>query len=146
MRAVLPLAVLGLAACDGPLEELFPPRFYSFDRAGITYEARAQFDPFEMGWFVRILSIEAPLEAEDVEIATRIAEADLGPLLCDGNALDVEPGGVWNPLAGSQVAYMEDLDAWHLVGRCTDAPPPPDVFPAQAVWPGAGQLQEVAEE
>jgi hypothetical protein len=127
MRALMPLAVLALAACDPPLEEVFPARFYSFEQDGIVYEARAQFDPFEHGWFLRVTSIEVPMEADDLDLAVSLAENAVGPLVCDGDALDVEPGGVWNPLAGGQVEFLEYLDTFQLVGRCTDQPPVPGV-------------------
>ena len=125
MRALLPLAVLALAACDPPLEELYPPRFYGFDRAGITYDVRAQYDPFARKWFTRVMSIERPLELDDAALASALVERDLGRELCEGNLLDVEPGEVWNPLAGDRVEFLEDLGAWHLVGSCTDTPVPP---------------------
>ena len=127
MRPFMPLAVLALAACDPPLEDMFPARFYSFEREGTVYEARAQFDPFEHGWFLRITSIERPLEVGDLELALALAKNGVGPLVCDGNALEVEPGGVWNPLAGDQIEFLDDLGTYQLVGRCTDEPPVPGV-------------------
>ncbi|HET7410961.1 MAG TPA: hypothetical protein VFJ13_12255 [Paracoccaceae bacterium] len=132
MRAFLAVCLLTLAACDPPLEEVFPARFYSFDRGGIVYETRAQFDPFEHGWFVRVTSIQDPLEADDLDFALALTETDLGPLICGGNALDVEPGEVWNPLAGDQVEFLDDLDSFQFVGRCTGAPPAPGVVAVRA--------------
>lgn len=133
MRALLPLAVLAMAACDPPLEELYPPRFYAFDRDGITYDVRAQYDPFARKWFTRVMSIERPLDADDGAFATALVEQDLGPQLCGGDYLAVQPGEVWNPLAGDRVEFLEDLGAWHLVGACSDIPAPPA---AVAVVPG----------
>ena len=123
MRALLPLGVLVLAACDPPLDELYPARFYAFETDGITYQVRAQYDPFERGWFTRVTSIERPLHADDLAFATGLVENDLGPLVCDGNVLDVEPGDIWNPLAGDQIEFIEGPGSFQLVGRCGDAPP-----------------------
>ena len=128
--AVLPLAVLALAACEPPLEELFPPRFYTFEHEGIAYGVRAQYDPFERGWFTRVTSIELPLDADDLEFAVAMVENQVGPLVCGGMRLDVEPGDIWNDWAGNQVEFLEDVGAWQLVGRCSDeAPVVVAVFP-----------------
>ena len=132
MRVFMALCLLTLAACDPPLEEVFPARFYSFDRDGIIYETRAQFDPFEHGWFVRVTSIQSPLGPNDLDFALSIAENDLGPHICDGNALGVEPGNVWNPAAGDQIEYLAGLGTYSLVGRCTDEPPAAGVVAVRA--------------
>ncbi len=118
MRCLMPLAVLALAACDPPGQELFPPRFYSFEREGIAYDMRAQYDPFEVGWFVRVWSLEVDLDARDQASTIQIVEQDLGPRLCGGEQLLVEPGGVWNPLAGDQIEQLPDFAGWQFVARC----------------------------
>ncbi len=134
MRVLLPLAVLALAACDPPMGELFPPRFYTFDRDGIAYDVRAQYDPFAMSWFTRVTSIERPLEADDEGLATALVEQDLGREVCGGNMLAVRPGEVWNPMAGDRVAFLEDLGSFQLVGRCSSTPAPPPVMSVISPW------------
>ena len=118
MRRLMPLAVLALAACDPPLTEITPPRFYSFEREGIAYDMRAQFDPFEWGWFVRVWSLEVPLDLRDQGRVIQVVEQDLGPRLCGGEQMVVEPGEVWNPLAGDQIERLPDFGGWQFVARC----------------------------
>ena len=118
MRRLMPLAVLALAACDPPLTEITPPRFYSFEREGIAYDMRAQYDPFEMGWFVRVWSLEVALDTRDLARTMQIVEQDLGPRLCGGEQMLVEPGEVWNPLAGDQIQQLPAYAGWQFVARC----------------------------
>lgn len=135
MRAFLPLCLLMLAACDPPLEEVFPARFYSFDHNGLTYEARAQFDPFKHGWSVRMTSIQHPLEPRDMEFAVALAENELGPQLCGGNALEVETGEAWGAMAGRQILYLDGPETFMFVGSCTSAPPEPGIVVVRADAP-----------
>ena len=118
MRRLLPLAVLALAACDPPMSELTPPRFYSFEREGIYYDLRAQFDPLVLGWFVRVWSIEVPLDARDQAIAMQIVEQDLGPRLCGGEPMRIRQGNVWNPRAGDRIEYLPTFSGYQFVARC----------------------------
>lgn len=119
MRRLLPFAlVLLLPACDPPMEEILPASYHTVDRGAVRYEVRAQFDPFERGWFVRVFSIQDPLGLDDVDLATSIVEEDLGPRVCDGGQLHVDPGEVWNPLAGDEMTYLVGLDTWQFVARC----------------------------
>ncbi len=118
MRRLMPLALVALAACDPPMTEITPPRFYSFESGGIDYDVRAQFDPLEWGWFVRVWSLEVPLDFRDEARAIQVVEQDLGPRLCGGEPMLVEPGEVWNPLAGDQVEFLPDFAGWQFVARC----------------------------
>ncbi len=118
MRRLLPLAVMALAACDPPMTELTPPRFYTFEREGISYDMRAQFDPFVRGWFVRVWSIEVPMDARDEAIAKQLVEAQLGPRLCGGEPLRIEPGRVWNGQAGDGIEVLPDFPGYQFVARC----------------------------
>ena len=118
MRRLMPLAVLALAACDPPMTELTPPRFYSFEREGIIYDMRAQFDPYEWGWFVRVWSLEVDLDNRDLAGAMQVVEQDLGPRLCGGDQMVVEPGEVWNDLAGDQIQQLPEFGGWQFVARC----------------------------
>lgn len=122
MRALLPLAVLALAACDPPLEELHSPRYYTLERGGVPYEARAQFDPFERGWFIRVTSLVSPLEIENQAVVFAAVQEGLAPQLCESGALAIKQGDVWNPLAVKEVLFLPDLGAFQLVGRCSDRP------------------------
>lgn len=118
MRRLLPLAVIALAACDPPMSEITPPRFYSFEREGISYDLRAQFDPLVWGWFVRVWSIEVPVDARDEARAIQIVEQDLGPRLCGGEQMLIKPGRVWNGLAGDHIDYLQDFAGYQFVARC----------------------------
>jgi hypothetical protein len=118
MRRIMPLALVALAACDPPMTELFPPRFYGFEREGISYDLRAQYDPFESGWFVRVWSLETDLDARDLARTVQIVEQDLGPRLCEGDQMLVEPGEVWNPLAGDEIEPLPAFGGWQFVARC----------------------------
>jgi hypothetical protein len=118
MRRLMPLAVVALAACDPPMEEITPARYYSFEREGINYDLRAQFDPLEWGWFVRVWSLEVVLDGRDLARATQIVEQDLGPRLCGGEQMLVEPGEVWNDLAGDEIEQLPAFGGWQFVARC----------------------------
>lgn len=124
MRAVLPLCLLvALAACDPPLEQVFPTHVEQVERAGTTYQTRAKFDPFAARWTVRVSSAEAPLEAGDLDRAEGVAENAVGPLICDGSALAAEPGGAW----GDESGALTDAHTFAFTGHCTDMAPQPGV-------------------
>lgn len=141
MRAFLPLAVLVLAGCEPPLQELFPPRFYSFEEDGITYNLRAQYDPFVRGWFTRVTSVERPLNADDLVFALGMVENRLGPLVCEQMRLDVDQGDIWNDWAGNRIEFLEDLGTYQMVGRCSDEP-----AVVVAVFPEPGETTAVIVE
>lgn len=119
----LGLALMLLAACDPPLDPIFHAKFHSFERDGVVYETRSQFDPFERGWFIRALSIQQPLTVADRDFTLQLVSDQLGPLLCSGNAMKVLSGTSWNKFAGYRTSYLEDPGVFQLVGRCTSAPP-----------------------
>jgi hypothetical protein len=118
MRSLVPLALLTLAACDPPMEEITPARYYYFERENVAYDVRAQYDPLVAGWFVRVWSLEYDLDFRDKGRAIQIVEQDLGPRLCGGGQMEVRPGDIWNGLAGDRIQYMPDLAAWQFVASC----------------------------
>lgn len=118
MRSLLPFAVIALAACDPPATELTPPRFYTFEREGISYDLRAQFDPFVWGWFVRVWSLEVPMDARDLAVALQIVEQDLGSRLCGGEPMTIRPGDVWNGQAGERIQYLPAFAGYQFLARC----------------------------
>lgn len=122
MRALLPLAVLALAACSPPMQELYPARFYSFARDGVPYELRAQYDPFERGWFVRVNSLTGPLPLASQGVVMAMMQENLAPAICDSGALAIKQGHVWNQFAAEEVLFLPELGAWQVVGRCADLP------------------------
>lgn len=119
---LLGFALTALAACDPPLDPIFDAKFHSFERDGIIYETRSQFDPFERGWFIRALSLQRPLTLADRDFTLQLVSDQLGPLLCSGNALDVLDGTSWNRFAGYRTSFL-DGGVFQLVGRCTNDPP-----------------------
>ncbi len=118
MRRLLPLAVMALAACDPPMTELTPPRFYTFDREGVSYDMRAQFDPFVWGWSVRVWSIEVPMDARDVAVAMQLVEQDLGPRLCGGEPMRINPGADWDGLTGDHIQFLPTFPGYQFRARC----------------------------
>ena len=118
MRRLMPIALLALAACDPPMTEITPPRFYSFESEGVDYDLRAQFDPLEWGWFVRVWSLELPLDLRDQARAMQVVEQELGPRLCGGEQMVIDPGDVWNPLAGDEIEFLPAYGGWQFVARC----------------------------
>ena len=137
MRVLLPLAVMALAACDPPLEELYPSRFYTFSHATVPYEMRAQWDPFERGWFIRVTSLTYPLTLQTEPAVLSAIQQGLAPELCEGRALAIKQGDVWNPFAVKEVLLLPNLGAFQFVGRCSDVP----VLPAEtAIFAPSGAL------
>lgn len=126
IRRLLPLAVLALAACDPPLEELYPPRFYTLSHATVPYEVRAQYDPFERGWFIRVTSLMYPLEFHTAPFVLSVLQEGLAPEICGEQALAIKQGDVWNPFAVKEALFLPDLGAFQFVGRCSDVPVMPE--------------------
>lgn len=122
---LLGLALSLLAACDPPLDPIFHAKFHSFERDGVVYETRSQFDPFERGWFIRVVSIQRPLTIADRDFTLQLVSNELGPLLCSGNAIAVLSGTSWNKLAGYRTSFLKGPGVFQLVGRCTSNPPEP---------------------
>lgn len=123
------LALTLLAACDPPLDPIFHAKFHGFERDGVVYETRSQFDPFQAGWVIRALSIQQPLTIADRDFTLQLVSDQLGPLLCSGNALDVLSGKSWNSLVGYQTSFLEGPGVFQLIGRCTSNPPSSEPLP-----------------
>ena len=125
MRALMPLAVLALAACDPPFEERFPSRFYTISHHTVPYEMRAQYDPFERGWFIRVTSLTHPLELSSEPSVLAAIQQQLAPSLCESGALAIRQGEVWNPFTVKEVLFLPELGAFQFVGRCSEVPVTP---------------------
>ena len=51
-----PLMLLALAACDAPLEQVYPRRTMVVEHQAVTYRLRAQYDPVQFAWFASVWS------------------------------------------------------------------------------------------
>jgi len=116
--AALGAAGLALAACSSPLEELYPVQRYVFEQDGRTYDVRAQWDPFERGWFTQTALRHGRLEPGDRTRVFALVQQTLGPQLCEGNPLEVTPELVWTRHGQWTVRYLPEIGTWHLVGEC----------------------------
>jgi hypothetical protein len=126
MRAALMvLPLLGLAACDPPFEQTWPPETFSFDRDGRVLEVRAQYDPVEGGWFTRVTNAAGRLERADQAMVMDLVQTQVGPELCDGQPLVAKAGEVWNARSGwsnnpakGRTHYMATNGEWQIVANC----------------------------
>lgn len=142
MRALLPLAVLALAACDPPMQELYPPRYYTLSHATVPYEVRAQWDPFERGWFIRATSLRGPLDFASAPYVLSVIQRDLAPAICEEQALAIRHGEVWNPFNVKEALFLPSLGAFQFVGRCSGVPVTPDQI---SIFAPDGALIAVAD-
>lgn len=118
MRWTIPLIFLGLAACDAPLEEAFPPQSFSFAQDGRTMDVRAQFDPLEYGWFVRVSDRNGRLELTDRPGVLTLVTQQVGPDLCEGAGMDLRPGNVITGFGAPRERYLPSIGEWQFVATC----------------------------
>lgn len=114
MRQVIPLVFLALAACDAPMEELWPRQNFAFDRDERTYEVRVQYDPFELGYYARVWWPGGPLTAADGPAAIAVVEEQLGPELCNGGRLSSRTRGE----SGQAGLLLAQMGQWEIFARC----------------------------
>ena len=119
-RAGLALAALGLlAACDPPLQELYPQERALLSIEGRDYVLRGQFDPFQRAYYTEVLPLHGPMDALAREEAIRLVEEGFGARLCgEGRRLRVADG-VWGFVTDPQpVTEFESRGGWQIVARC----------------------------
>ena len=119
MTRYLPLIALFLAACSSPFEEFLPAETHTFKSGTRTYVVRAQYDPFERGWFARVsLPNGMRLEPDDRAAVLNVVQDQLGPKVCDGEKLEVVPEVIWTRHGGKTIHYLPQIGMWQLVGTC----------------------------
>ena len=119
MSRLIPLVILLVAACDAPLEHIYPRENMNIYRDGIHYRVRAQFDPIQYEWFTRVWSPNKRLGEEDREIVFDLVEGEVGPKLCEGQRLKIEDGETWHKWTGPKIELAKDIGEWRLIGACT---------------------------
>ena len=120
MKRFLPLIVLGLAACDPPLEQQYPPQAMEFKHNDHVLDVRLQKDPIA-GWTARIASRYHKLAEEDREAMIALVESQIGPKVCtDSRPIVVTDEETWHGQT-STVMYMGNLGIWRIVGSCEGA-------------------------
>ena len=118
MRRLLSLILLGLAACDAPLEQQFPRQAMMFEHEDHILDVRLQKDPFE-GWTARIASRHAMLAEDDRDAMVALVEDQIGPKVCtDARPIKVTDEKTWHRQS-STVMYLGDLGIWQIVGNCS---------------------------
>lgn len=115
---LLSLALLLLAACDPPKQEFSPARYYTVRHDNVPYGMRAEFDPLAAGWFIRVAALSGIFDLVDPQEAIAFVEDEMSPRLCGGGRLSIEPGEIWNPLAGDRITPMPTLPGWQFLARC----------------------------
>ena len=119
MRRLIPLVMaLPLAACDAPMEEVWPLHSYAIEHGGRVYNVRAQYDPFELGYYVRVWAAAGELNVSDGPAVVAAVEEGLGPELCNGGRLDHTRSGVFSHPEGSTGLFMPELATWELLASC----------------------------
>ncbi|MEM7056886.1 MAG: hypothetical protein AAF557_04810 [Pseudomonadota bacterium] len=119
MIRILPLIAMLLAACDQPLQELYPAERHTIETEQRTYLVRAEYDPFERGWFALVSVPDGGrLEPDDRFAVFDVVQNKLGPKVCDGAALEVKPEKIWTGHGAKSIRYMPVNGEWQLLGRC----------------------------
>ena len=118
MRRLIPLIALAFAACDAPMEELWPRQNFAFDRDGRTYDVRVQYDPIEFGYYARVSWIGGKLTFQDRAAAIAVVEEQLGPELCNGGRLDHSAQGAFSHREGQPGQFLPDMGEWEIFTRC----------------------------
>ena len=117
LTALISLVVLG--ACSPLPEEVWPAETHTFTTDKRTYQVRAEFDPFEMGWFARVsVPNGGRLEPDDRFDVFDVVQKQLGPKVCEGANLTVEPEPLWTGHGGKSIRYLPVVGEWQLMGRC----------------------------
>ena len=118
MKRLLSLIVLGLAACDAPLEQQFPRQAMMFEHEDHILDVRLQKDPFE-GWTARIASRHDKLAEGDRDAMIALVENTIGPKVCtDARPIKVTDEKTWHRQS-STVMYLDHLGVWQIVGSCS---------------------------
>jgi hypothetical protein len=120
MRRFVPFIVLALGACDAPFEELYPAETFTFGEGSETIDVRAQYDPLERAWFTRSSSRFGKLTVKQRFEIFDLVEQKVGPKLCEGKPLKVEPEKIWSGHGATTIRYLPEIGAWQLVGECAD--------------------------
>ena len=120
MKRFAPLVLLGLAACNAPLEEQFPRQNMTFEQEDHILDVRLQKDPFE-GWTARIASRHDKLAEDDRDAMIALVENTIGPKVCkDAGPIQVVDEKTWHRQS-STVMYLGHLGVWQIVGSCSGA-------------------------
>ena len=114
-----PLCLMVLIGCADVREHVYPDQTLTFRRDENIYAVDLKFHPAGANWVARVWSIHRDLTAEDRDLVFDLVEHDVGPVLCDGDPLQVEPGARLNPLSGEGVMYFPTIGEWRLIGSCT---------------------------
>ena len=118
MRA-LPLIAVMLAACSPLPDELWPAETHTFQEGERTILVRARWDPLERGWFTRLrVPNGGRLEPDDRAAVFDLVQNKLGPKICDGQPLEVEPEKIWSGHDATTIRYLPVNGEWQLVGTC----------------------------
>ena len=117
---ILPLMAIVLAGCSSPIEELYPTEKHVFKTGAETFHVKAQYDPFERGWFARVsVPNGGRLEPDDRFKVFDLVQKQLGPKVCDGLMLEVKPEQIWTGHGGKSIRYLPVNGEWQFLGRCT---------------------------
>lgn len=120
MIRFIPLVAVLLVACSPLPQELYPAEKHTFEADDRTYLVRAEYDPFERGWFAKVSRPDGlRLEPDDRFAVFDVVQNKLGPKLCEGTALEVKPEKIWTRHRGKSIRYLPGNGEWQLLGRCT---------------------------
>lgn len=120
MKRFVPLIVLALGACDAPFEEQYPRQTFTFGEGIETIDVRVQYDPLERAWFTRSSSRFGKLTDKQRFEIFDLVEQKVGPKVCEGKPLKIEPEEIWSRYDATTIRYLPQLGVWQLVGECAD--------------------------
>lgn len=118
MRLLIPLILLGLTACDAPMEELAPPTDLSYTMDGEPLDVIAQFDPWHYAWFVHFSKRHTRLEEDDLAALEVLMRERIGPSVCEGRPMKVVNGNVIFDSGAPRVRYLPTNGEWKVVATC----------------------------
>lgn len=117
--ALAALAAGLVAACDPPLETLYPPERALLTVDGRDYRVTGRFDPFQRAWYANVTPAHGTMDALSREAAEALVADGFGPQVCgEGGRLAPVPG-VWGFVTDAQPATPRpSLGGWQIVARC----------------------------
>lgn len=120
MRLLILLLALALSACDAPMEEITPRYDYRFVEEDRTYEVSAQYDPFVLGYSVRVSDPLVPLSEADRGTVQTMLFKNLSPRLCINKDVlyQVQEGSTLTGRGPAMARHLPDLGMWQFVLAC----------------------------
>lgn len=118
MKRCIPLILLGLAACDAPLEEFWPRQNYTFEKDDRTYMVRVQSDPLDFTYYTRVTTPLYNLGEEDRDAVVALVENELGAKICKSGKMYLDDFLEWRLHNDDPVLLLKTIGTYQVVSKC----------------------------